>query len=300
MLEIKVPATTANLGPGFDCLGMALDMYSTFYIEEDSDVNVEIKGFENDKLTIENNLVIESMEKLFDAVGKRPLGYHLIIDNGIPLSRGLGSSATAVVGGLIAANYLVGDPLDKEGLLTIATEIEGHPDNVAPALYGSLTLSTMAGDHIVHRQIKPADNLRCVVFIPEYEVSTKDSRAVVPENYSKEDTLFSTSHLAFLIYGFMQEDEELIGIAMEDRIHEPYRKSLLKGFDEFKKSAKDHGAFAFSLSGAGSTVIAYVNEKYAEDVEEGFNQCAKELNVDGKAKILTPCHHGAIWEEVIS
>ncbi|WP_101773848.1 homoserine kinase [Peptostreptococcus faecalis] len=297
MFKVLVPATTANLGPGFDSLGMALTKYSTYECELNDNIDIQIEGIEKEKLNVENNLVVNSMNKLFDYVGKYPTGYTLKINNGIPMARGLGSSASAIVGGLIVANELVGNPLGKEELLNLATEIEGHPDNVAPALLGELILSTKTSDgKVIYRSIKPFEDLRCVVFIPEYEVSTKDSREVLPEYISMEDTVHNSSHLGLLIMGFLTGDKELIGITMDDRIHEPYRKVLIKKFDEFKKAALDAGAFAFSLSGSGSTIIAYCSESESNMVCEAMQNLANKSNIAGVASVLEPCVNGPIYE----
>lgn len=299
MFRITVPATTANLGPGFDVLGMALSQYSVFECEESDSVIIEIDGLEKEKLNIENNLVINSMNKLFDKVGRYPKGYKIKIINGIPLSRGMGSSATAIIGGLLSANALLDFPLNNDGILELATEIEGHPDNVAPALLGNLIVSTKTkSGKVLFKSISPFEDLACVLFIPEYEVSTKDSRGVLPNSLSFGDAVHNMSHLSLMVMGFMSGDTELISETMMDIIHEPYRKSLIKSFDEFKKSSIDAGAFAFSLSGAGSTVIAYSKLESADSVKNALEKIAFENNIDGKAIILSPCKVGSKCEKI--
>ncbi|WAW14713.1 homoserine kinase [Peptostreptococcus equinus] len=299
MYRIHVPATTANLGPGFDSLGMALSQYSIFEIEEADQVEILIEGLEAEKLSIENNLVINSMNRLFDYIGKYPKGYKLKTINHIPLARGMGSSAAAIIGGLLCANALMGNPLDRNAILKLATEIEGHPDNVAPALFGQLAVSMQKENkEIFYKLIKPFDKLKCVLFIPEYEVSTADSRGVLPKEMSMSDAVHNSSHLALMVMGFMYGDEELIGKTMDDKIHEPYRKQLIREFDNFKKAALDSGAFSFCLSGAGSTVIAFANEKNAEKVRQSLDRVAKNYNVQGQSIILDPCINGASCQEV--
>lgn len=299
MFRITVPATTANLGPGYDVLGMALSRYSFFECELSDKINIEIDGLEKDKLTIENNLVVKCMNRLFDEIKKYPKGYNLKIINNIPLARGLGSSATAIIGGLLSANAIMDFPLDNDKILELATEIEGHPDNVAPALFGNLIVSTkLKNNKVIYESITPFDGLNCVLFIPEYEVSTNDSRTVVPKSLSIQDTVHNMSHLSLMVIGFINGDTNLISQTMDDMIHEPYRKVLIKGFDEFKKSSYDAGAFAFSLSGAGSTIIAYTTEDTVENVRKAIQNTANKLNILGEAVIIKPCKNGAICKKI--
>lgn len=297
MIRVIVPATTANLGPGFDSLGMALSQYSIFECEIADEIYIEIEGLESEKLTVENNLVIDCMNRLFEYIGKYPKGYKLKIINGIPLARGMGSSAAAIVGGLLSANALMNFPLDNEELLKLATEIEGHPDNVAPALLGQLIVSTQTKDgEIVYQSIKLFEELECVLFIPEYEVSTSDSRGVLPKKITMADAVHNSSHLALLVMGFVNGDKNLISKTMDDKIHEPYRKILIDKFDNFKEVALASGAFAFSLSGAGSTIIAYASKEDSKNICKSFQDLADRSNIAGKAVILKPCTNGAICE----
>ncbi len=297
MIKVKVPATTANLGPGFDSMGMALCQYSYFECELSDKMELIIEGLESEKITQEDNLVVKAMDKFFAYIARRPKAYRLKIINGIALARGMGSSASAIVGGLMCANALMEYPLSKEELLSLATELEGHPDNVAPALLGNLILSTKAkAGGVIYRKIEVAKDIACILFIPEYEISTSDSRRVLPEKVSIGDAVFNSSHLGFLLLGFLNNDKDLIGEAMEDKIHEPYRKKLIKGFDEFKQACLQAGAFAFCLSGAGSTVIAYADRKNSEKVRLALENTAKENKISGKALILDIDRVGAVYE----
>ncbi|WP_314963143.1 homoserine kinase [Peptostreptococcus stomatis] len=302
MIRVKVPATTANMGPGYDVLGMALSQYSTFQCQEDDKISLSIKGLESEKLVNQDheaNLVVRSMNHLFKYVDKYPKGYKLEIINDIPLARGMGSSASAIVGGLLVANYLVGANLDQDEILKLATQIEGHPDNVAPALMGNIVLSTKApDDQVIYHSIKPFDNLTCVLFIPDYEVSTSMSRAVLPQSISMADAVHTSGHLSLMLAGFMTGNKDLIGQTMVDRLHEPYRKSLIKNFDDFKASALEVGAFAFSLSGSGSTIIAYCDHDSATHVKRAFEEVSQKYSISGTSKIIAPCSQGAVCEVV--
>jgi len=302
MIRVRVPATTANMGPGYDVLGMALSQYSTFQCQEDDKISLSIKGLESEKLVNQDheaNLVVRSMNHLFKYVDKYPKGYTLEIINDIPLARGMGSSASAIVGGLLVANYLVGANLDQDEILKLATRIEGHPDNVAPALMGNIVLSTKApDDQVIYHSIKPFDDLTCVLFIPDYEVSTSMSRAVLPQSISMADAVHTSGHLSLMLAGFMTGNKDLIGQTMVDRLHEPYRKSLIKNFDDFKASALEVGAFAFSLSGSGSTIIAYCDHDSATHVKRAFEEVSQKYSISGTSKIIAPCSQGAVCEVV--
>ena len=302
MIRVKVPATTANMGPGYDVLGMALSQYSTFQCQEDDKISLSIKGLESEKLVNQDheaNLVVRSMNHLFKYVDKYPKGYKLEIINDIPLARGMGSSASAIVGGLLVANYLVGANLDQDEILKLATQIEGHPDNVASALMGNIVLSTKApDDQVIYHSIKPFDDLTCVLFIPDYEVSTSMSRAVLPQSISMADAVHTSGHLSLMLAGFMTGNKDLIGQTMVDRLHEPYRKSLIKNFDDFKVSALEVGAFAFSLSGSGSTIIAYCDHDSAPHVKRAFKEVSQKYSISGTSKIIAPCSQGAVCEVV--
>lgn len=302
MIRVRVPATTANMGPGYDVLGMALSQYSTFQCQEDDKISLTIKGLESEKLVNQDheaNLVVRSMNHLFKYVDKYPKGYKLEIINDIPLARGMGSSASAIVGGLLVANYLVGANLDQDEILKLATQIEDHPDNVAPALMGNIVLSTKApDDQVIYHSIKPFDDLTCVLFIPDYEVSTSMSRAVLPQSISMADAVHTSGHLSLMLAGFMTGNKDLIGQTMVDRLHEPYRKSLIKNFDDFKASALEVGAFAFSLSGSGSTIIAYCDHDSAPHVKRAFEEVSQKYSISGTSKIIAPCSQGAVCEVV--
>ena len=302
MIRVKVPATTANMGPGYDVLGMALSQYSTFQCQEDDKISLSIKGLESEKLVNQDheaNLVVRSMNHLFKYVDKYPKGYKLEIINDIPLARGMGSSASAIVGGLLVANYLVGADLNQDEILKLATQIEGHPDNVAPALMGNIVLSAkIPDDQVIYHSIQPFEAMTCVLFIPDYEVSTSMSRAVLPQSISMADAVHTSGHLSLMLAGFMTGNKDLIGKTMVDRLHEPYRKSLIKNFDDFKTSALEAGAFAFSLSGSGSTIIAYCDHDSAPHVKRAFKEVSQKYSISGTSKIIAPCSQGAVCEVV--
>ena len=252
MIKIQVPATTANIGCGFDTLGLALNLYSTFTFE----INHEFKvsGCEK-KYQNEDNLVITSYKKVFKKLNKKIIPISLHIDSNIPVSRGLGSSASCIIAGIWAANAMLEYPLSKEECLDIATEIEGHPDNVAPAIYGNLCASFM-DDHVYTAKFQASKDLNLLVMIPNFEVSTNNARKVLPKTIDYKDAIFNLSRVACLCKAIEDNNQEMIHHALKDKLHEPYRKELIHEYEEIKAICKDE--VAFFISGSGPTLICIV------------------------------------------
>ncbi len=250
---VKVPATTANMGPGFDCFGCAFTMYNTLTFEE-IESGYEFVGFDP-KYANEDNLAVQGYEAVVRHLGLKPVGVRISIDVDIPICRGLGSSSSLLAAAAIAANVLHGNKLTRKELLDICTEYEGHPDNLAPALFGGMTASMMIDGHpvTVHYAINP--KIRFVALIPDFEFPTSVARSVLPNSLPYQDAVFNVSHGAILLKALENGDEELISLAMADRFHEPYRKPMIEGSDIAEQTAKECGALAFMLSGAGPTFM---------------------------------------------
>ncbi|OGO42484.1 MAG: homoserine kinase [Chloroflexi bacterium RBG_16_57_9] len=263
MITVRVPATTANLGPGFDCLGLALTLYNRVEMDSlPSGLSIEIEGEGADSLPKDVfNLVYRSTHALFDRIGRRPPGIRLRLINAVPLMRGLGSSSAAVIGGLMAANTLAGAPLDQHSLLALATEIEGHPDNVAPALFGGLVaVSSHEGEVLYARPaIAP---LHVVVVTPDLQVSTAMARRILPTQVSRADAVFNVGRAVLVALALQAGDFDLLGRAMEDRLHQPYRARLIPGLDNVFEAARAAGAAGVAISGAGPSVVAFGPEKH--------------------------------------
>lgn len=274
-LTITVPATTANLGPGFDCLGAALNLYNhfTFSILSDSEANflITVTGTEADRVSRdETNLLYQSFLKFYQHLGQTPPKIKMEIELGVPLARGLGSSATAIIGGLVGANALAGQPLSTTEILDLAIAIEGHPDNVAPALLGNCQLSVNNGGKW---QIIPLDwhpDLVPVVAIPDFELSTEMARSVLPQNYSRADAIFNVAHLGLLVKAIENGRGDWLQIAMEDKIHQPYRQNLIKGYESVKTAAIEAGAYNLVISGAGPTVLAITHADQSLNVKNAI------------------------------
>ena len=274
-VTVTVPATTANIGPGFDCLGAAFNLYNRFHFTpftplSDSDpFQITIEGAEAKRVNAgSGNLVYKSYLKCYERIGKSAPPIHIKIVLGVPLSRGLGSSSTAIVGGIIGANALAGSPLNKDELAALANEIEGHPDNVVPALRGGMQLAAMANGRLQICPLPWHDSVVPIVIIPEFEVSTADARRVLPGHYSRTDAVFNSAHVALLLQGIAAGNGDWIGGGMSDRIHQPYRKKLIPGYDDVHRAALRGGAWGLVISGAGPTLLALSPPDAAETVRD--------------------------------
>ena len=256
MLEIIVPATSANIGPGYDCLGIALNLYNKFYFEE-IDEGLIIEGDEKEYIN-DDNLVYKSILYFFEKIKPSiiPKGIKIKIVNEVPVSRGLGSSATCIVAGLMAANYMTKSNLNKNEILKLATEIEGHPDNVAPAIYGNMIVSFMEDEEIYYDTIKVPKNLRFCAFIPDFELPTKKARSVLPETINHKDGVFNVSRATLLVTAFMNNNLDLIKVACKDKFHQDYRSPLINDYDKVVDYSNNLNCLGTFLSGAGPTIIS--------------------------------------------
>ena len=278
-ISVKVPATSANIGPGFDCLGLALPIYNTITIEETvlPGTGIEINMMSEDEDVIdemsfddipkdENNIVYEAVEMLYNSIGQEPSEFKINIQAQIPITRGLGSSAAVVVGGLIAANKLLGSPADETALLSIATEVEGHPDNVAPAILGGFVLSSQEDDgSIVYRKLSWPEEWDITICIPDFELSTNIARSVLPSSVPMQDAVYNAKHLAMLVQAVNTKDEKLMKTALQDKLHQPYREKLVPGMKEIMEAFKhEDGVLGCVLSGAGPTMLV-ISYKYDLD-----------------------------------
>ena len=296
---VKVPATSANCGPGFDCLGVACTLYNTFTYEViKSGLELLIDGEGHDVLTAtSNNLAFVSFFKVWNKITDQEIGLKIHMRNNIPLSRGLGSSSTAIVAGLVAANEMTGNTLTKDELVGMATEIEGHPDNVAPALLGGFTISYMV-DKIAHSFcFVPAKKFKLVAVVPAMPLSTARARAAIPSQVPHGDAVFNASRAALLIGSLMSGEYKYLPAALEDKLHQPYRAELIPGMHEAFAAAKAKGAYNAIISGAGSTIMAYAPVTSNTDeigramvealASKGMEAVYHVLNIDADgAKIL--------------
>jgi homoserine kinase len=282
--RILVPATTANLGPGFDCLGMALSLYNEievtpFHTLPDPTDIVEIEGEGASELPCDDrNMIVYGMHRVFARAGVTPPPFMLRTINHIPMMSGLGSSSAAIVGGLIAGNELIDRPFTRDDLLTLATEMEGHPDNVGPALLGGLIVAVATASLPVITQVE-VPPLQVVIVTPDLRVATDEARRILPPMLSRHDAIYNIGRAALVVQALSRGDFDLLGRAMDDRLHQPYRKHLIKGYDDVVSAAKEAGASAVAISGSGPTLIAFAPDRHqaiAHEMRQAF--AVHELN----------------------
>lgn len=293
MIRVKVPATTTNLGPGFDCLGLALNIYNIIEVEEKIE-GLEICVPEEQKDEIpqdDSNLVYVAMKKVFNRVGYPAKGLRINLINNIPLTRGLGSSAACIVGGLTAANELTGRLLSKCEIMKMAVEMDGHPDNVLPALEGGMVIACLDGDRVVKFRFDPPKNIKFALIIPDFYLSTKKARKIIPETLTVKDAVFNISRTALVTAAFLTGNLENLYVGMQDRIHQPYRKGLIPNWDEITSQAMALGAKGVFLSGAGPTIIAVLDKDYQRFQRE-MQQIVDRLNGRWTVEIADICSRG--------
>ena len=299
---VDVPATTANLGPGFDCLGAALDLNNRFAMRriEGGGERFEliIEGTEGSHLRGgPENLVYRAAQRVWKAAGLEPVALEARVRLAVPPARGLGSSATAIVAGLMGANALVGEPLSKEKLLELAIDIEGHPDNVVPSLLGGLCMTAKAASQrwrVV--RCEWTASVKAVVAIPSIRLSTSEARRAMPKAIPVGDAVVNLGALTLLLQGLRTGNGDLISDGMHDRLHEPYRWRLIKGGDQVKQAAMDAGAWGCAISGAGPSVLALCEEDKGPAVSRAMVKAWEAAGVASRAPVLNLQTSGSHWQ----
>ena len=299
---VDVPATTANLGPGFDCLGAALDLNNRFAMRriEGGGERFEliIEGTEGSHLRGgPENLVYRAAQRVWKAAGLEPVALEARVRLAVPPARGLGSSATAIVAGLMGANALVGEPLSKEKLLELAIDIEGHPDNVVPSLLGGLCMTAKAASQrwrVVRCEWTPS--VKAVVAIPSIRLSTSEARRAMPKAVPVGDAVVNLGALTLLLQGLRTGNGDLISDGMHDRLHEPYRWRLIKGGDQVKQAAMDAGAWGCAISGAGPSILALCEEDKGPAVSRAMVKAWEAAGVASRAPVLNLQTSGSHWQ----
>ncbi|GFE68468.1 homoserine kinase [Chroococcus sp. FPU101] len=290
-VTVTVPATTANIGPGFDCLGAALTLYNEFTfttVDSQTPLEIIVRGDEAAKVgTDKDNLLYQAFLRLYHHAGLTPPPVKIEIGLKVPLARGLGSSATAIVGGLVGANELAGKPFSQNDVMELAIAIEGHPDNVVPALLGKCQLSVGEAGNWQICEIPWHDDIVPIVAIPDFELSTEAARAVLPKEYSRQDAIFNVAHMGLLIRGLETGNGNWLSKAMDDMIHQPYRLTLIKGYDAVKLAALASGAYNVVISGAGPTLLALAYRQQAEYVVTAMRETWMMEDVEADVQILS-------------
>ncbi|WP_319422013.1 homoserine kinase [Pleurocapsa sp. FMAR1] len=290
-VTVSVPATTANLGVGFDCIGAALSMANEFTftkVNTNSKLKINVTGDEAYKVSRkENNLIYQAFLRLYQQIGKTPPNLELDIKLEVPLSRGLGSSATAIVGGLLGANALAGNPLERAKIIEMAIAIEGHPDNVVPALLGNCQLSVGSQSNWQICSIPWHQDIIPVVAIPNFELSTKEARSVLPNRYTRSDAIFNISRMGLLLRALETHNQSWLKTALADKIHQPYRQQLITGYFEVQQAAIAAGAYGMVISGAGPTLLALTNADRVDRVVKSMAEAWKQIDVEAQVRSLS-------------
>ncbi len=294
-VSVFIPATSANMGPGFDCMGIALDLWNELHVESADGVTIDIAGYgATDLARDENNLVIQCMKMLFARCGRPFPGVSLRMVNRIPIASGLGSSAAALVGGLLAANALLDAPFSRGEILHIAAQDEGHPDNVAPAFLGGAVLAYVHEDGVTTVTLPLRDNFSFVVVTPAFALLTEQARSVLPPLVSRKDAVFNIAHASFLTAALTTGNVSLLKKALADRLHQDARKSLIPGFDAVVQAARRAGAVGTVLSGAGPTLLSITEgTALARQVAKSMVDAFQTAGCDATARILPAATVGA-------
>lgn len=295
MIKVKVPATTANMGPGFDSIGMALTMYNIVYAEEiESGLEIIIQDGNPDIPTDESNLIYKSICFFYKAINKPVPGLRIIQQDSIPHTRGLGSSAACIVAGLHIANAMSQSFFSKEELVQMAAQLEGHPDNTTPAILGGMTVGAMNHEDMKYVKVRVAEHLHFAVMIPDFTLSTELARNVLPKEIPLKDAVFNASRAALLTASMITGDMDNLALATDDRLHQPYRMSLIPHMKEIFDKAMIYGAKGVFLSGAGPTLMAIVKNVVAFRRE--MVQYLGTLETDWQVQMLQADNEGAkVW-----
>ncbi len=282
-VTVQVPATTANLGPGYDCLGLALGLHNEVRLERADRLTVEVNGEGSEELPHDStHLVLRAARAAADAVGESLPPLRLRQINRIPLARGLGSSSAAIVGGVLAVSELLDLGLSERQMVDIATAVEGHPDNVAPALLGGLTVCCTVGHEVLVERLEVAGGLSCVVAVPDFEVATNDARRALPENIPHADAVFNLCRVGLIVAALVSGDFAVLSEATRDRLHQPYRARLVPGMEEAIAAALEAGAHGAALSGSGPTIAAFISDG-GEDVGPAMVNAFRRARVTARA-----------------
>ena len=291
-VTVRAPATTANMGPGFDSIGMALDIFNTISVELADTFDISITGEDAQTLSHDaDNMVYRGFLAAFQEAGVPVPTVRITCHNDIPLNRGLGSSAAAVTGGLVAGNMMCGDGLPNEVLLRLADGIEGHLDNVAPALFGGCQIVVRDNEKVISTSIPMVEGLTAILLIPDIEIPTDKARAVLPSNIKMTDAVYNIGRSALLSMALATGRTEALRLATQDALHQPAREPLLPAMPRIFQAALDAGAYGVFLSGSGSSILALAGDNQ-EQIAKAMLDAAIREDIQGITRITRPCLYG--------
>lgn len=280
MIRIDIPATSANLGSGFDSLGIALTMYNRVWMEEYDGLEITSKD-DTAIPTDESNLIYWAAKYLYEQCGKALPGLRIVQENNIPMARGLGSSSACIVAGILGANRMLGTPFSQNDIIRIAAKIEGHPDNTSPAISGGLVASAMEGERVYSVSVPVSEKISFAVMIPPFELKTEQARGLLPESYSREDTVYNLSRSALMTASLFSGDLQNLRVAVQDCIHQPYRSGLIENFDHVFRMSYELGSLGTYVSGSGPTIISMIDTAQAENFTKACASHLVERGVNG-------------------
>lgn len=284
MIRVRVPATSANVGPGFDTLGMALKLYNIYQFRKTGQ-SITFIGVD-EAYNNEDNIIAQAVKATFKYAGVELFGMEITVESEIPVSRGLGSSAACIIGGIMGAAGMLGKPLNRKEILKIALGIEGHPDNITPALVGGMTIATVIGEDIEYMKLDIVDQYAYQAFIPPFKTSTEEARRILPDMVPMGDAVFNVSRSSLLIASLISGKQQFLSMALQDRLHQSYRSSLITGYDDLVVYMEGQGLLGHFISGAGPTVIG-MTEKDDPRLRVFKDWTVKRLELDLEgAKII--------------
>jgi len=297
-LRVRVPATSANLGSGFDCLGLALARYNTVVMTPAAQTQVIVRGEGEGRLASDGrNMIYRTITSAFGDRGLMPPPLLLECENTIPVARGLGSSSSAVAAGLVIARTLLDGAMSEADMVRIGTRIEGHPDNIVPCLLGGVRVSVTARGQIVTSTVSAPEGLRAVVFVPDVPMRTEEARAALPRSVTMKQAVFNISRAALLVAALEHGNLDLLRTATEDALHQPPRSRIFPAFPHIIESALAAGAHGAFLSGAGSTVLAFATQS-SDKIALAMQQAAADRSVGGYSQVLDLDRSGATVTEI--
>lgn len=291
-VTVRAPATSANMGPGFDCLGIALDIWNTVRVDL-GEAGFEIRGLGKRELPSgPDNLVAQAFRMACEEAGARAPDARFTCTNAIPLGRGLGSSSAAAVAGIVAANVLLDLGMDKGAMLALAAQVEGHPDNSAAALYGGCQIVVRESGRFITSSVRVPERVRAVLFVPDSPMPTSESRSLLPTDAPMEDVVFNLGRVGLLVNALATDDLDLLRVATQDRLHQPHRQSIFHPMRVILRAAMDAGAFGAFLSGAGSSVLALTSGR---EMTIGYEmaEAASKAGVEGEVVVTGVGGRGA-------